>query len=216
MRDNLELIIFDLDGTLVDSSEDVVVCFNYALEQEGLPPAEPAAIKRTIGYSLKGAFSEYGDPDPLYEHFMTKAGETMGDNTIVLPGVEDTLCQIHDIGFDIAIATTKIRLHAKRILKKLGLERYMGELSCADDVKNVKPAPEALNRLLSIYGIGSTQAIMVGDTINDIIAARNAGMRVAALANGFDPVDKIKAENPDWLLDDIRKVVDLIKDERKA
>ncbi|MBD3233277.1 MAG: HAD-IA family hydrolase [candidate division Zixibacteria bacterium] len=216
MSHNTKLVMFDLDGTLVDSSEDVVVCFNFALEEEGLSPADPMAIKSTIGYSLKGAFSEYGDPNRLYDHFIKKARKTMGNNTILLPGAFEALSQIHDMGLKIAIATTKIRPHALRILKKLGIDRFIGELSCADDVKEVKPDPEALTRLLDIYGVDSRQAIMVGDTINDVIAARNAGMRVAALTNGFDPVDKIKGENPDWILDDIRKVVDLIKDERKA
>ncbi len=214
MNNDFKLIIFDLDGTLVDSSADVVDCFNYALMEEKLPPIPEKEIKRTIGYPLKEVFSRYGDAERLYSHFTRRAGEIMGDGTTLLPDVKETITELRNIGLKVAIATTKIRRDTERILRKIGISNLIDELSCADDVENVKPSPEPLLRLLKIFGFGKDETLMVGDTVNDIIAARNAGIKSAGLIGGFDDPTRIKDENPSWILNTLTEVVEIVRKSR--
>lgn len=210
---SIKLVIFDLDGTLVDSSDDVVDCFTYSFEKEGLKPLSEDEIKPTIGYPLKEVLGRYGDAERMHANFIEKAKNIMGDKTELLPGVREVLEQIHSKGINIAIATTKIRQNTLRIVQKLGIDKYIGELSGADDVKEVKPAPEALTRLLDYYKVNKNQAIMVGDTINDILAARNAGVRCAAVLGGFDPIEKIKQAKPEWIIESTTELLDIISNE---
>ena len=210
---SFKLVIFDLDGTLVDSSLDVIDCFKYAFEQEGLQVPPEDEIKSTIGYPLDEVLGKYGDAERMHAAFLKKAKEIMGNKTILLPGARETLAKIRDKNIDIAIATTKIRQNTRRIVRLLGIENYIGELSGADDVDNVKPAPDALLRLLNICKVDKDEAIMVGDTINDIIAARNAGVKCAAILGGFDPVEIVEESGADWIFDDIRKVVEVVCNE---
>ncbi|MBD3170041.1 MAG: HAD-IA family hydrolase [candidate division Zixibacteria bacterium] len=210
---SIKLVIFDLDGTLVDSSADVVDCFKYAFEKEGLEPLSEDEIKPTIGYPLKEVLGRYGDAERMHANFIEKAKIIMGDKTELLPGACEALEEIHKRGINIAIATTKIRQNTRRIIQKLGIDKYIGELSGADDVKKVKPAPEALIRLLDYYKVNKNQAIMVGDTINDILAARNAGVRCAAVMGGFDPIEKIKQAKPEWIIESTTELLDIISNE---
>jgi len=205
-----KLVIFDLDGTLVDSSNDVVECFNYALKMEGLKPAPDYDIKKTIGYPLQEVLSRYGDSERLYKHFTTLSRQIMGNKTVLLNNVEETLKSLKINGFTVAIATTKTRQNTERVLKLLEIETYISELSCGDDVKNVKPAPDVIIRLLKIHEIKGNEALMVGDTINDIITGRRAGVKSAAVLAGFDSVELIKSENPDWILDDLNGVLEIV------
>jgi len=216
MNNGFKLIIFDLDGTLVDSSPDVIECFNYALNEEGLPPAAEQKIKATIGYPLKESLAEFGDPERLYSHFVRKAQLIMGNRTTLINGVKETLAELKDKGFFMAIATTKIRQNATRVIRKLEIADFIDELSCADDVKNIKPSPDPLLRLLDIFKLKPESALMVGDTINDIIAARRAGIKSAAITTGFDSEDILLKERPDWIIRNIAEVKTLVSNGGKS
>lgn len=212
MKNHFRLVIFDLDGTLADSSADVIDCFKYAFEKENIPVPPEEELKRTIGYPLKKVLAGYGDAEILHGHFIRKAREVMGSKTILLPGAMETLKELKRLEVKVCIATTKIRQNTERILQNLRIREYIDELSCADDVENVKPAPDAINRLLTLYNTARDQAVMVGDTINDIIAARNAGVASMALTTGFDAAEKLRTENPDWMSNDIRDVPRIVAD----
>jgi len=180
-------LIFDLDGTLIDSSDGVVEAVNYSLQQMGQPPQSPEAIKPFIGYPLETMYPHFTDAplDKLLGHFRDKAVETIVVSTSPLPGVEEVLSQLRAEGFKMAIATTKIRMHLNGIMVKLGWKSTFSATVGGDEVSRVKPDPEALELALMRLHARADESLMIGDTINDVLAARAVPMEVVAVASPY-------------------------------
>jgi phosphoglycolate phosphatase-like HAD superfamily hydrolase len=206
-------VIFDLDGTLVDSSDGVVESVNYSLRQIGAPEQRPEVIKPYIGYSLDKMYPAFTDA-PLVElvgHFRIKAAEVMVDCTTGLPGADETLHTLHDAGYNLAIATTKIQQHLQGIIHKFGWADIIAATVGADDVSREKPDPEAIRLALKRLGAGSASSVMVGDTVNDVLAAKGAGLNVIAIASPFEQRDVVIGARPDHFIGSIRDLPDLLK-----
>ena len=190
-------LIFDLDGTLIDSSDGVVEAVNYSLQQVGQPQQSPEAIKPFIGYPLETMYPHFTDAplDKLLEHFRVKAVETIVVSTSPLAGVEEVLSLLQAEGFKMAIATTKIRMHIDGILAKLGWELTFSATVAGDEVSRVKPDPEALELALMRLHARADETLMIGDTINDVLAARAVPMKVVAVASPYGMKnDLVKSE----------------------
>ena len=119
-------LIFDLDGTLIDSSDGVVEAVNYSLIQMGEPPQSPEVIKPYIGFPLEQMYPDFTDApyEELYAHFTVKARETVVASTTALPHVEKVLARLHETDLRLAIGTTKIKRHVDGIVAKLGWKEY--------------------------------------------------------------------------------------------
>jgi len=199
---NIANIIFDLDGTLIDSSEGVAEAVNYALVSLGEPSRSLEEIKRYIGYPLEEMFSVFSDISPakLKSAFWEKASHSVVAATKPLPGVEELLPLFCQAGFSLAIATTKYSLHTVGIVNKLGWNSYFKALASGDEVVHVKPAPDLIQLALTRLKAKPKDSIMIGDTINDILSARSAGVRVIAVKSPFGN-DNLADCNPDLLVD---------------
>jgi HAD superfamily hydrolase (TIGR01509 family) len=123
--------------------------------------------------------------DKLLGHFRDKAVETIVVSTSPLPDVEEVLSLLRAEGFRMAIATTKIRMHLDGILVKLGWESTFSATVGGDEVTKVKPAPEALELVLKRLQARADESLMIGDTINDVLAARAVPMEVVAVASPY-------------------------------
>lgn len=203
-------IIFDLDGTLIDSSAGVAEAVNFALTSLGEQPRSSEEIKRYIGYPLEemfGAFSRTA-PARLQDAFWEKARYSVVAATEPLPGVEELLPLFCRAGFRLAIATTKFSLHTEGIVNKLGWGKYFTALASGDEVARVKPAPDLVRLALSRMKAKAEDSVMIGDTINDILSARSAGVRVIAVRSPFGR-NNLADCAPDLLIDsfsNLRKV----------
>ena len=166
-------IIFDLDGTLIDSSEGVVAAVNYSLKQMGEREQSPEAIKPFIGYPLAVMYPHFSDKplNELYAHFQRKAKDTVVASTVVLNNVDTTLRQLHEMGYKLAIASTKVRPHISGIIEKFNWQDLFDCYTGGNEVKQVKPAPDIFVETLRRMNARPEQTIVVGDTINDIKAA---------------------------------------------
>lgn len=206
-------IIFDLDGTLVDSSLGVVEATNYALEQMGQPRREYAEIARYIGYPLDVMFADFTDVsfEALASHFQVKARETVVASTRPLPAAHETVVSLHSRHYRLAIATTKIRIHVDLILYKCDWGRYFAATVGGDEVQSVKPAPDAF--LLALKRLGATPqaAIVVGDTINDVLAAKAAGLPVVAISSPFGRDGELESSGADYHIKSITELPDLVR-----
>jgi len=207
----IDTILFDLDGTLIDSSEGVVRSFNYVFRQIGVPLPDPSEIKATIGYPLRESFRRFTDhdPDECYRLFQEKAEEVLIPSTFLLPGVEDTVRHLFEHGYRLGVATTKNRNHLVGILERLDVARYFQDVSGGDEVKHVKPDPEIL--LLTLRKLRRTPetSVYVGDTILDIRAARGAGMTSISVLGGTSSREEIEDEAPDLILEHITGLIPL-------
>jgi len=205
-------VIFDLDGTLIDSSDGVVAAVNYALEKNGDPLPPPAEIRSFIGYSLDEMFPHFSEAptDLLHRYFQEKANDLVVGATVALPEAEETLRYLHEHGYRLAIATTKHRRNIEGILDKLNWRSFFATFSGGDEVKRVKPDPEIFRLTLSRLGAVREETVVIGDTINDILGAKQIPMTTIAVASPFEEREKVMSAHPDHFVESILGVVDLI------
>lgn len=206
-------LIFDLDGTLIDSSEGVVEAVNYSLRQMGQPEQKPEAIKPFIGYALEVMYPEFTDAplDELYKHFQVKAAESVVSSTVVLDGVGETLAKLSEKNYTMAIATTKIKKHVDKIINKFDWHPFFKAWVGGDEVANVKPDPEIFHKVLEKMGVEPSETLVVGDTVNDILAARAVPMRSVAVLSPYGGREKVLASKPDYFLESIAGLPELLE-----
>ncbi len=209
-RNNL---IFDLDGTLIDSSEGVVISTNYALTSIGEKAREPEEIKQFIGYPLEEMFASFSDKSypEFWKYFQEKAKEAVVASTIPIGRSGEVLSELYDRGYRIGIGTTKIRVHIEKILDKLNWRKYIIAYVGADDVTNVKPAPEAFIKAMTLMEANSSNSVVIGDTVNDILAAQAAGIPVIGVKSIFGGNGKLQKSNPDRLINNIEELLEIFK-----
>jgi len=198
---NIRNIIFDLDGTLIDSSAGVIESTNYALTESGQPARSPEEIKRFIGHPLEEMFGSFTDApmEKLIEKFHEKARQTMVNSAKALPGTEEVVKLLYQARYHLAVATTKYLIHTKGIIAKMGWSRYFEATASGDEVPHVKPAPDLVLLAMDRLGASPETTIMIGDTVNDIEAARGAGIPVIAIRSPFGD-DQLRDHRPNLLL----------------
>jgi len=204
--------IFDLDYTLIDSSEGIVHCFNRARKRAGEPEVEPEQLKARIGLPIEDGFRMFGSKDPaaMRELFRRIAREgEMARRSFFLPGALETVAWLHERKYRLAVASTKSRPEIERILEHLGADGYFETVAGSDEVEKPKPAPDSLLLVMERMELEPEQAVYAGDHVVDVRAARAAGLKVIAVKGGpCDPAE-LSREQPDLLLDDIGAIKNL-------
>ncbi|MER9344736.1 phosphoglycolate phosphatase [Mesorhizobium sp. M0323] len=199
-------ILFDLDGTLVDSAPDMAAAVNELLAGHDLPPLRLDQVKAMIGGGIRKlverAFAASGTPllgsaldeanrvmAPIYRRHLT-------GRTRLMPGVREVLTHLHLSGIAMAVVTNKPQLAAREILLHFRLTEYLGAIVGGDAVTSLKPAPDALLLALDLLQVEPRDTLMVGDSSADVAAARAAGMAVILLRGGYSqiPVEELGAD----------------------
>jgi phosphoglycolate phosphatase len=188
MPKQFDLIIFDWDGTLVDSTQMIVECLQNASKDCELSIPNDSEARGTIGLRLKEAFASLyieSSEQQLQElidryrhHYFAR------DNKVVLfEGVTNTVKLLHQIGFKLAIATGKERLGLLRGLEHTNLHHYFEATRCADDCRS-KPHPQMLYELMGELDVKPARTLMIGDTSFDLEMARNADVKSVGVTYG--------------------------------
>ncbi|CDX51539.1 phosphoglycolate phosphatase [Mesorhizobium plurifarium] len=199
-------ILFDLDGTLIDSAPDIAAAVNELLVGRDLPPLKVDQIRAMIGGGVmklvERAFAASGSPlagsaleeanrdmAPIYRRHLTGL-------TRLMPGVREALTHFHLNGTAMGVVTNKPQLATREILLHFHLTEYLGAIVGGDAVTKLKPAPDALLLALDQLQAEPYEALMVGDSVSDVGAARAAGMPVALLRGGYTqvPVEELGAD----------------------
>lgn len=208
----LELIIFDWDGTLVDSAARIVRCFERAALDLDLPPPEAERVRDAIGLSLPIAFEQVmpgvdeSTRDALVaryrEHFIHRDDTAMP----FFPGVSSGVQALYEAGYLLAIATGKARRGLDRGLTGSAIERCFAATRCADEAPS-KPHPQMVFDVLAQTRVGQRNAVMVGDTVYDLEMASNAGIRSLAVSYGAHARERLDAWQPEGVADSFEEVV---------
>jgi phosphoglycolate phosphatase len=199
-----ELVIFDLDGTLVDSRDDIAASLNAALEAVGAPMRADEDLHPHIGRPLHDMFADLlpADLHPRVEDACEFYRRHYFDNcsrrSSVYPGVVECLDALADV--PLAIATTKRTFQAERVAEVMGLASHFDLVHGTDGIP-YKPDPAVLFEVLERLDKPAVGSWMVGDTVHDLRAGRAAGMRTCAVTYGIGAPDELAAERPDLLLD---------------
>jgi len=197
-----DIVGFDLDGTLVDSSIDLASAVNHTLATIDLPPHPIEEIKRYVGKGtrvmLERAMKASGDYTPerlnaLSPVLMDYYQEHHCDHTMLYPGALDAMNALRSRGTRLAICTNKYERFTFPMIEQLGLTHLFETIICGDTVGKAKPQPEPLHAMVERAGGGS--CVFLGDTSNDIDGARNAGLSNIAVSFGFiDASDELGAD----------------------
>jgi phosphoglycolate phosphatase len=207
-------VLFDLDGTLLDSAPDLAAAANAMLAELGLPARDPAAIATYIGRgipklverSLTGSLDAAADPAllvralPIYEHHY--AAES-GRRSVPFPGVVEGLRALHRAGLPLACITNKAERFTVDLLERTGLGGFFGVVVCGDTVAKKKPDPEPVLAACAQLGIRPHEALMIGDSENDVQAARAAGCQVWCVPYGYNEGRPVGSLDCDVLVPDL-------------
>ena len=189
----VQAIIFDLDGTLVDSAEDLRAAVNRLLGEVGLRPVEANEIKGMIGdgvpqlveRALVAANGNPGQKDALLPRFLEIYQANPATLTRCYPGVVETLEVLRRKDFRLAVVTNKPVFATKKILEAMSLAEFFSVVIGGDSLNKRKPDPAPLLEAARQLEVGLSQLLMVGDNIHDVEAAHAAGMQCIAVSYGY-------------------------------
>ena len=204
MRVPVKLLIFDLDGTLIESKWDIADTVNLTLRDLGLPERPQEEIFGFVGDGVKrllrlavGEMDEVRYAEAL-RVFRAHYLEHCLDRTRFYPGVEPVLT--HFARKPKAVATNKALEYTKVILKGLG-DHHFDYIVGGDNGFGLKPEPGMLLHILNELGVDKEQAVLIGDSTNDINGGHNAGIRVCAVGYGMGNRERMQACRPDWFIE---------------
>ena len=182
-----KLIIFDLDGTLVDAYKAVSASLNFALNKAGLPPLSDETIKRSVGWGDRNLLSRFVSADKvdaifkIYRHHHKRALKT---GTKFLPYARQILLSLKKKEIKLAVASNRPTVYTRIILKHLKVISLFDCILCADKVRLGKPAPDILKRILKKLNVAAHEALYAGDMTIDVEAGRRARVRTVAVLTG--------------------------------
>jgi len=202
-------IVFDLDGTLIDTAPDLIDTLNLILGQEGLPVVSFATARNMIGGGAKamieralvaeGRSCSTKEIDHFYRAFIAHYAAHIADRSRPFPKLEATLEGLAAVGHRLAVCTNKLEWLSIRLLQSLKLAQYFAAI-CGQDTFGVqKPDPEIFRRTVARAGGEPIQAIMIGDSKTDVATARAASVPVIAVDFGYSDVP-IRTLKPDRII----------------
>jgi phosphoglycolate phosphatase len=213
-------IVFDLDGTLVDTAPDLINALNYVLDREGLAPIPLAAARNMIGagarkliergLEVEGRNVSLADISRLTDNFIDYYAAHIADHSRPFEGLELALDAMAERGYRFAVCTNKLEWLSKRLLDALGLSPRFAAICGADTFGVSKPDPAILQQTIARAGGHISAAIMVGDAGPDIGVARRAGVPVVGASFGYTDIP-IAELRPDWEIGHMRELPDAVE-----
>ena len=208
MARRFELVVLDLDGTLVDSEALLVGLVNETLVIHGHPHAAPPAVAATIGLPLDEVF-RHALPSASPSHIQAlcawyrQRADAMDfvRQFQLYPDVAETLAALRAAGARLVIGTSKGRATTLDIIAHCGIDRHIDDVIGGDCVTRGKPHPEMVDQARERFGIAPERTLMVGDTSFDIRMGKAAGVATCAVTYGMHPIESLRALGPDFLID---------------
>jgi phosphoglycolate phosphatase len=209
------IVVFDLDGTLVDTAPDLINALNYVLDREGLPPVPLAAARNMIGagarrliergLELEGRNASVEEITRLTGDFIDYYAAHIADSSRPFEGLEAALDDLETLGYRFAVCTNKLEWLSKLLLDRLALSSRFSAICGADTFGISKPDPAILKQTIAQAGGQLSSAVMVGDAGPDIGVARRAGIPVIGVEFGYTEVP-IADLRPDRVISHMRQL----------
>lgn len=217
----MELCIFDLDGTLLDTLSVIADNSNYVIEKFGYEPIEKELFKAFIGNGageLMKRVAKYRDIDTslfdeMYAEFLNRYNENPIGDTVVFEGIMELLEELKAADVYIAVLTNKPHDAAIASVKEFFDDNLIDKVIGQQDSFERKPHPETAELLLSEFKVTKDKAIMIGDSDVDIATGKNAGISTCAVSWGFKPKEELISLKPDYLVDNTTELKRIILEE---
>jgi len=212
-------VVFDLDGTLVDTAPDLIETLNVVFTRDGLPPLDYAAARDMIGggarrmienaLKLQGRVLADSAVDRMFADFITRYAAHIADRSQPFPGLDAALDRLAPRGCQFAVCTNKLESLSRLLLEALGLSRRFAAICGQDTFGMQKPDPEILRRTIRAAGGALQRAVMVGDSGTDIATARAAGVPVVAVDFGYSETP-VRELGPDRVISHFDQLADAV------
>ena len=201
---NLTTVLFDLDGTLIDSVRLILDSYHHTLRAHGIPPRTDADWLRGIGTPLRVQFAEWREHPGLDRMIETYREYNLANHDACVtpyPGIAGVVRAIKSAGYATGLVTSKNRSGAQRGLRLCEIEPLMDVIVGADDVENPKPHPEPVEKAMAHLGADPLRTVYVGDSVHDMASGRAARVRTAAVLWGPFTRDDLAPTEPDYWLE---------------
>lgn len=206
-----ELLIFDLDGTLINSQRDLADSVNATRVWAGLPALSDELVSSYVGSGapvlIRRAFPDAtpAEEEQLLKYFLDYYREHMLDATTVYPGVREALDRLHQAGVPLAVLTNKPVRFSVHLIEGLGLDLHFFRVYGGNSFDEKKPSPVGINLLVEESGADRNRTVMVGDSSVDVMTARNAQVQACGVSWGFQP-ETFADVPPDFVISDMREL----------
>ncbi len=211
---HVDLMVFDFDGTLVDSKNDIVNSVNHVLRRCGLKEKDFAEVVSYIGTGSEELMQKALGPeghakfDKAYKLFREHYTEHMFDSSALYPHVKETLA--HFGGKKTAIITNRHSSSARRMLEAFGIKNHFEHILGGEGDSCKKPSPCPVLEVISFFGVQPDKTMMVGDMDLDVTAGKEAGAVTCGVTYGIGSREDVERARPDFLIDNISKLKDLV------
>ena len=219
----VELVLFDLDGTLVETGPEICDAVNGTLESLQLPRASLQQVEDWIGHGterllLQALAHASGRPaDGLrgsslwraaQPHFAAEYEQRCGTTSRLYPHAREVLRTLGERGVRRALVTNKEERFTQPVLRRHALRPLLDRIVCGDTLPTRKPDPAGVHACLRAFGVDPSRAVFVGDSSIDVATARNAGIPVWVLTHGYNMGEPIAAAQPDRVLDSLEQILE--------
>jgi phosphoglycolate phosphatase len=191
---SFDAYLFDLDGTLVDTAPDINAALNHSLRQAGLNPVDQALTRHWVGHGSRVLIAQALqhhhvseiEIDTLLEPFLTYYRANLSTDSVIYPGVTDTLMTLRNRGARLAVVTNKLTALSVPLLEGIGLAPLFDLIVCGDTTTAPKPDPAPVQFCLDHFDVAAGATLFVGDSETDVNAARAAGVAVVCVRDGYN------------------------------
>jgi phosphoglycolate phosphatase len=214
-------VIFDLDGTLVDTAPDLMRATNHVLEGLGRRAISMDEVRVFVGHGARalltrgltatGGLPENYDVEPDYQRFVEFYSGNIADGSEPFPGVVRLLERLRSEGFGLGVCTNKLEGLSVQLLDALDLSRHFGSVVGPDTLGVAKPDPRPFREAVARLGLVAPRAIMIGDSETDVLTARNAGVPVIGVPFGYTP-RPVSEFGPDRMISHFDEAYEAIQD----
>ena len=198
----ISLLIFDLDGTLADTLEDIAASVNHTLRRLGKAPLSADRVRRYVGDGIEmlltrslGGSERLADATMIY---MEHHRRNLVVHSRLYPAVRETL--EHFKSLPMGVITNKAREFSEPLLERLGIRNYFNLVIGADDGLPLKPAPDSIMKILTTLQVPQEYTAIVGDGTTDVRAGKAAGVTTCSVTYGFRPEEELRSAGPDYLI----------------
>ena len=222
-----EMILIDVDGTLVDSVPDLAYCVDEMMMALNMPTHGEDKVRNWVGNGVERLTRRAlvgqldGDPDEAlfekaYPVFLDLYAENTSKRSCLYPGVEEGLAYLEKEGYKLGCVTNKASQFTIPLLKDLGAHDHFEIIICGDTLEKKKPDPMPLLHAADFFGVKPENAMMLGDSISDVKASRAAGFQIVCMSYGYNHGDDIRDANPDAVIDSMAELPDILGNATKS